>query len=51
MSQETTEKEISTALDKLKITNDLKKNVENTGTSLLKILCAIDRMKEIKKTP
>ena len=54
MSQEPTEKEISTALEKLTITNDLEKNGENTETSSLfktEILCAIDRIKEKKKLP
>ena len=48
------EKEISTALEKLTITNDLEKNGENTETSSSfkpKILCAIDRIKEKKKRP
>ena len=47
MSQEPTEKEISTALEKLTITNDLEKNRENTETFSSfnpKILCAIDRI-------
>ena len=54
MSQEPTEKEISTALEKLSITNDLKKNGENIEISSLfkpKILCAIDRIKDKKKRP
>ena len=54
MSQEQTEKEISTALEKLPITNDLEKNGENTEISSLfkpKILCAIDQIKEKKKHP
>ena len=54
MSQEPMEKEISTALEKLAITNELEKNGENTETSSLfkpKILCAIDRIKEKKKRP
>ena len=54
MSQEPTEKEISTALEKLTITNDLEKNRENTETFSSfkpKILCAIDRIKEKKKSP
>ena len=54
MSQEPMEKEISTALEKLTITNDLEKNGENTETSSSfkpKILCAIDRIKEKKKRP
>ena len=49
MSQGPTEKEISTALEKLSITNDLEKNGENTEISSLfkpNILCAIDRIKE-----
>ena len=53
MPQEPTEKEISTALEKLTITNDFQKNGENTETSFLfkpKILCAIDQIKE-KKCP
>ena len=52
MSQEPTEKEISTALEKRRLlTNDLEKNGENTEISSLfkaKILCAIDRIKEKK---
>ena len=54
MSQEPMEKEISTALEKLTITNDLEKNGENTETSSSfkpKILCAIDRIKEKKRRP
>ena len=54
MSQEPTEKEISTALEKLMITNDLEKNEKTTEISSLfkpKILCAIDRIKEKKKRP
>ena len=54
MSQEPTEKEISTALEKLTITNDLEKNGEHTETASLfkpKILCAIDPIKEKKKRP
>ena len=54
MSQEPKEKEISTALEKLAITNDLEKNLENTETFSLfkqKILYAIDRIKEKKKGP
>ena len=54
MSQEPTEKEISTALEKLTITNDLEKNGKTTEISSLfkpKILCAIDRIKEKKKRP
>ena len=53
MSQEPMEKEISTALEKLTIINDLEENGENTETSLFepKILCAIDRIKEEKKRP
>ena len=53
MSQEPMEKEISTALEKLTIINDLEENGENTETSLFepKILCAIDRIKEKKKRP
>ena len=35
MSQEPTEKEISTALEKLTISNDLDKNEENTEISTL----------------
>ena len=52
MSQEPTEKEISTALEKLTITNDLEINLENTETSLFnsKILRAIDQIKEKKET-
>ena len=48
------QKEISTALEKLTISNNLEKNGENTETSSLfkpKILCAIHRIKEKKKTP
>ena len=48
------EKKISTALEKLMITNDLKKNGENTEISTLfkpKILSAIDWIKEKKKRP
>ena len=51
MSLESKEKEISTALEKLTITNDLKKNRGNTEKSSLfkpKILCVIDRIKERK---
>ena len=54
MSQEPTEKEISTALEKLTITNDLERNGENTEISTLfkpKSLCAINRIKEKKETP
>ena len=54
MSQEPTEKETSIPLEKLTITNDLEKNLENTETSSLfkpKILGAIDRIKEKKKRP
>ena len=54
MSQEPTEKEISTALEKLTIANDLEKNRKNTEKSSLfkpKILCAIDCIKEKKKRP
>ena len=50
MSQEPTEKEISTALE-MSITNDLEKNGKNTEIPSLfkaKILCAIDRIKEKK---
>ena len=45
---------ISTALEKLTITNDLEKNGKTTEISSLfkpKILCAIDRIKEKKKRP
>ena len=45
---------ISTALEKLTITNDLEKNRENTETFSSfkpKILCDIDRTKEKKKRP
>ena len=51
MSQVPKEQEISTALEKLMITNVLEKNGENTDTSLFKpkILCDIDRIKEKKK--
>ena len=54
MSQESTEKEISTPLEKLMIPNDLEKNGENTETSSLvkpKILSVIDQIKEKKKRP
>ena len=54
MSQEPTGREISTALEKLTINNDLEKNRENTETFSSfkpKILCAIDLMKEKKKRP
>ena len=54
MSQEPMEKEISTALEKLTITNDLEKNRENNETFSSfkpKILCVIDRIKEEKKHP
>lgn len=46
-----TEKETSTALEKLATANDLEKNDENTETSFFKrkILCAIDHIKEKKK--
>ena len=52
MSQEPREKEISAALEKLTITNDLEKNGENTEIFSLfkpKTLCTIDRIKEEKK--
>ena len=48
MAQEPTEKEISTTLEKLTVTYDLKNNGESTETSSLikpKILYAIDRIK------
>ena len=54
MSQEPTEKEITTALGKLTITNDLEKIEENTKTSSSfkpKRLCGIDRIKEKKERP
>ena len=54
MTQEPTEKEISPALEKLKITNDLEKIEENTKTSYSfksKSLCTIDKIKEKKETP
>ena len=55
MSQKPTEKEISTALEKLTITIDLqKKTGQSTETSSLfkpKVLCVIDRIKEKKKRP
>ena len=54
MSQEPTEKEISTAFEKLTIANDLEKSGGNTETSSLfksKILCANDGIKEKKETP
>ena len=52
MSQEPTEKEISTAFEKLTIANDLEKSGGNTETSSLfksKILCANDGIKEKKR--
>ena len=55
MSQEPTGKEISTALEKLTITNDLEKNGKTNEISSSffqpKILRAIDRIKEKKKRP
>ena len=54
MSQDPTEKEISTAREKLVITNDLEKTRENTKTSSLfkpMILRTIDWIKEKKKLP
>ena len=54
MSLGPAEKEISTALEKLTITNDLEKNGKTTEISSLfkpKILCAIDWIKEKKKRP
>ena len=54
MSQDPTEKEISTAQEKLAITNDLEKTRENTKTSSLfkpMILRTIDWIKEKKKLP
>ena len=54
MSQEPTGKEISTALEKLTITNDLEKNGKTNEISSFfqpKILRAIDRIKEKKKRP
>ena len=51
MSQEPTEKEISAALEKLTITNDLEKTTEISSLFKPKILCAIDRIKEKKKRP
>ena len=54
MSQDPTEKEVSTALGKLVITNDPEKIVENTKTSSLfkpKILRTIHWIKEKKKLP
>ena len=54
MSLESKKKEISTALEKLTITNDLKKNRANTEKSSIfkpKILCVIDRIKERKNAP
>ena len=54
MSQEPMEKEISTALEKLTITNDLEENRKTTEMSSLfkpKILYAIDQIKEKKKRP
>ena len=48
MSQEPTEKEISTTLEKLTVTYDLRNNGESTETSSLikpKILYDIDRIK------
>lgn len=52
LSQHPVEKKISTALEKLAITNDLKKNGKTTKISSLfkpKILCVIDRIKEKEK--
>ena len=52
MTQEPTEKEISPALEKLNITNDLEKIEENTKTSYSfksKSLCTIDKIKEKKR--
>ena len=49
MCQKPKEKEISTTLEKLTITNDLEGNGKTTEISSLfkpKILCAIDRIKE-----
>ena len=51
MSQEPTEKEISTALEKLTITNDLEKTTEISSLFKPNILCAVDRIKEKKKRP
>ena len=54
MFREPTEKQLSTALEKLRITKDLRKSGENTATSSLfksKILCAIHLIKEKKKRP
>ena len=54
MSQEPTEKEISTELEKLTITNDLEKNGRTAEIPSLfrpKILCAIDQIKEKMKRP
>ena len=53
MSQDPTEKEISTAREKLVITNYLEKTRESTKTSLFKpmILRTIDWIKEKKKLP
>ena len=54
MSQDPTEKEISTAREKLVITNDLEQTRENTKTSSLfkpMILRTIDWIKEKKKLP
>ena len=54
MSQDPTEKEISTALEKFSITNHLEKNGKTTKISSLskpKVSCAIDRINEKKKRP
>ena len=51
MSEEPTEKEISTALKKLTITNDLEKTTEISSLFKSKILCVIDQIKEKKKRP
>ena len=54
MSQDPTEKELSTALEKFSITNHLEKNGKTTKISSLskpKVSCAIDRINEKKKRP
>ena len=51
MSKEPMEKEISTALEKLTITNDLEKTTEISFLFKPKILYAIDRIRQKKKGP
>ena len=51
MSKEPTEKEFSTTLKKLTITNDLEKTTEISTLFKPNILCAVDRIKEKKKRP